>query len=132
MLKDMQIANQIGLSHYLDLGVTVAARDQLLEQMQWGHGDDDFSVVARKYLQEPELAVQEELQMEEREDRGGTSEPITGAAELEIQNSESHDEGVAGSPRPVLNVGAANSGAANQETRLRRGLQSGRVATRGS
>src|SRR5947199_6569026 len=27
MLKDMQIANQIALSHYLDLGVTSAARD---------------------------------------------------------------------------------------------------------
>src|SRR5213079_232878 len=30
MLKDMQIASQIALSHYLDLGVTAAARDQLL------------------------------------------------------------------------------------------------------
>src|SRR5437868_11758128 len=52
MLKDMQIANQIGLSNYLDLGVTAAARDQLLEQMHWGHGDDDYSVIARKYLHE--------------------------------------------------------------------------------
>src|SRR5213596_1231222 len=39
MLKDMQIANQIALSRYLDLGLTAAARDQLVEQMQWGHGD---------------------------------------------------------------------------------------------
>src|SRR4030095_3638607 len=31
MLKDMQIANQLGLSYYLDLGVTAAARDRLLE-----------------------------------------------------------------------------------------------------
>jgi hypothetical protein len=52
MLKDMQIANQLGLSHYLDLGLTAAARDQLIEQIQWGHGDDDFSAVARKYLSE--------------------------------------------------------------------------------
>ena len=37
MLKDMQIASQIALSHYLDLGLTAAARDQLVEQMQWGH-----------------------------------------------------------------------------------------------
>jgi len=48
MLKDMQIANQLGLSSYLDLGVTAATSDQLLEQMQWGRGDDDFSAVARK------------------------------------------------------------------------------------
>src|SRR5947207_5731678 len=49
MLKDMQIASQIALSHYLDLGVTAAARNQLLEQMQWGHGDDDYSAVLRKF-----------------------------------------------------------------------------------
>ncbi len=50
MLKDMEIANQLGLSHHLELGVTSAARDRLVEQIQLGHGDDDFSAVARKYL----------------------------------------------------------------------------------
>src|ERR1700757_3890517 len=38
MLKDIQIANQIGLSNYLDLGVTAAARDPLLQHVHWGHG----------------------------------------------------------------------------------------------
>jgi 3-hydroxyisobutyrate dehydrogenase-like beta-hydroxyacid dehydrogenase len=52
MLKDMEIANQLGLSHHLELGVTSAARDRLVEQLQLGHGDDDFSAVARKYLPE--------------------------------------------------------------------------------
>jgi hypothetical protein len=52
MLKDMKIANQLGLSHHLELGVTSAARDRLVEQIQVGHGDDDFSAVARKYLPE--------------------------------------------------------------------------------
>src|SRR2546427_1670286 len=52
ILKDMQIANQVGLSLHLDLGVTAAARDRLLEQLQLGRGDDDFSAVARKYLPE--------------------------------------------------------------------------------
>jgi 3-hydroxyisobutyrate dehydrogenase-like beta-hydroxyacid dehydrogenase len=56
MLKDMQIANQVGLSHYFDFGVTAAARDRLLEQMQWGHGDDDYSAIARKYFSEIEPA----------------------------------------------------------------------------
>ena len=36
MLKDMQIVSQVALSRYLDLGVTAAVHDQLLEQMQWG------------------------------------------------------------------------------------------------
>ena len=52
MLKDMEIANQLGLSHHLELGVTSAARDRLVEQIQLGHGDDDYSAVARKYLAE--------------------------------------------------------------------------------
>jgi 3-hydroxyisobutyrate dehydrogenase-like beta-hydroxyacid dehydrogenase len=69
MLKDMQIANQLGLSHYLDLGVTAAARDRLLEQIQWGHGDDDFSSVARKYLPEIESPHSEEPQLPEQEEQ---------------------------------------------------------------
>ena len=50
MLKDMQIASRMGLSHHLELGVTSAARDRLLEQMQRGHGDEDYSAIARKYF----------------------------------------------------------------------------------
>src|SRR5919197_902757 len=65
MLKDMQIANQIALAHYLHLGVTAAARDQLFEQMQWGHGDDDYSAVLRKYLHEPSPGFSEEAQIQE-------------------------------------------------------------------
>jgi 3-hydroxyisobutyrate dehydrogenase-like beta-hydroxyacid dehydrogenase len=50
MLKDMQIASRLGLSQHLELGVTSAARDRLLEQMQRGFGDEDYSAVARKYF----------------------------------------------------------------------------------
>src|SRR5262249_46052531 len=60
MLKDIQIATQLALGHYLDLGVTAAARDQLGEQMQWGHGEDDYSAVLRKYLHEPAHGFYEE------------------------------------------------------------------------
>src|SRR5437764_6130021 len=81
MLKDMQIANQIGLSHYLDLGVTAAARDQLLEQMHWGHGDDDYSVVARKYLHEAASSAGEELELTEEDEQTNASEPIASLAE---------------------------------------------------
>src|SRR6266581_2853683 len=81
MLKDMQIASQIALSHYLDLGVTAAARAQLVEQMQWGHGDDDYSSVVRKYLREPAPAFYQEPQAEEQGEQAGTSEPIFEPAE---------------------------------------------------
>lgn len=50
MLKDMQIAARYGLSQHLELAVTAAARDRLLEQMQRGFGDEDYSAVARKYF----------------------------------------------------------------------------------
>jgi len=36
MLKDMQIASRLALSHQLELAVSSAARDLLLEQMDYG------------------------------------------------------------------------------------------------
>jgi 3-hydroxyisobutyrate dehydrogenase-like beta-hydroxyacid dehydrogenase len=113
MLKDMEIASQIALSHYLDLGVTAAARDQLIEQMQWGHGDDDYSSVVRKYLDQP-------AQAEEQDEQASTGEPITGSAESEAEKLGPEDAGVAGSQQPLLAFSATT--AANTTTRLRRGF----------
>jgi 3-hydroxyisobutyrate dehydrogenase-like beta-hydroxyacid dehydrogenase len=67
MLKDMKIASQLGLSHHLELAVTTAARDRLLEQEQRGFAEEDFSVVARKYF--PEMAfppVEQDLELFEK------------------------------------------------------------------
>ena len=50
MLKDIQIAARMGSSFHLELPVTVVTRDRLLEQMQLGRGDEDYSAVARKYF----------------------------------------------------------------------------------
>jgi hypothetical protein len=118
MLKDMQIANQIGLSNYLDLGVTAAARDQLLEQMHWGHGDDDYSVIARKYLQEPAPVTGEELQLDEQEEQAGAGESIASSTEGETQPQQDATPEVS----PVPLVGVASGEAANETTRLRRGF----------
>ena len=65
MLKDMQIASRLGLSHHLELAVSSAARDRLLEQMQRGFGDEDYSAVARKYFQDarPEQATEADLEL---------------------------------------------------------------------
>jgi 3-hydroxyisobutyrate dehydrogenase-like beta-hydroxyacid dehydrogenase len=78
MLKDMQIASRVGLSHHLELAVTAAARDRLLEQDQRGHGDEDFSAVVRKYFPEiqPADRFQPELELFEK------SPPIEPAANL--------------------------------------------------
>src|SRR5213595_476693 len=76
MFKDMQIATQLALANYLDLGVTAAARDQLGEQMQWGHGEQDYSAVLRKYLHEPAPVAGEELQLNEQEEQADAGESI--------------------------------------------------------
>jgi 3-hydroxyisobutyrate dehydrogenase-like beta-hydroxyacid dehydrogenase len=120
MLKDMQIANQIGLSNYLDLGVTAAARDQLLEQMHWGHGDDDYSVVARKYLQEPAPIVAEELQLDDQENQAEIGEPTATLPEAETQRLELQEAGSQASPPPLTSV--ASGGNNKETTRLRRGF----------
>ena len=95
MLKDMQIANQLGFGHYLDLGVTVAARDRLLEQMQWGHGDDDFSAVARKYLAEAPSPDYEEPQLPEQEEQVSPEaiEPELKAAPVSAEVSSPPSDG---------------------------------------
>jgi 3-hydroxyisobutyrate dehydrogenase-like beta-hydroxyacid dehydrogenase len=67
MLKDMKIASQLGLSHQLELAVTTAARDRLLEQEQRGYAEEDFSVIVRKYF--PEVAfptVEQDLELFEK------------------------------------------------------------------
>src|SRR5213596_1253466 len=121
MLKDMQIASQIALSHYLDLGLTAAARDQLVEQMQWGHGDDDYSSVVRKYLHEPAPALDEEPQAEEQGEEASASELIIGSAEHEAEKRE--DTGAAGSQEPLLALGGGGSAAAPETTTpVRRGF----------
>jgi 3-hydroxyisobutyrate dehydrogenase-like beta-hydroxyacid dehydrogenase len=67
MLKDMKIASQLGLSHHLELAVTTAARDRLLEQEQRGYAEEDFSVIARKYFPEMQLpTVEQDLELFEK------------------------------------------------------------------
>ena len=101
MLKDMQIASRLGLSHYLELAVTGATRERLLEQMQRGYGDDDYSAVARKYFPDTRPASCEEADLElfelpplvpftvvqpqaegPQEDQPGSGQPEAGAGTL--------------------------------------------------
>jgi 3-hydroxyisobutyrate dehydrogenase-like beta-hydroxyacid dehydrogenase len=75
MLKDMQIASRLGLAHHLELGVSAAARDRLLEQLQRGHGEDDYSVVIRKYFPDVRPASREEADLELFEPRVPAAPP---------------------------------------------------------
>lgn len=121
MLKDMQIASQIALAHYLDLGVTAAARDQLLEQMQWGYADDDYSSVARKYLHEPAAAFYQPP-TDEQHGEVGSGPATTDSADSETERLEPQNAGGADSQQPLLSFGAAAGGRANETTQLRRGF----------
>ena len=115
MLKDVEIASHIALSHYLDLRVTAAARDQLVEQTQWGHGEDDYSSVLRKYLHEPAPAFYEEPQPGERHEQAGSD-----ADESIAHSSENRRHRIVAPPRSrhrgsqesLLNLSGAVSAAA--------------------
>jgi hypothetical protein len=84
MLKDMQIASRMGLSQHLELGVTSAARDRLLEQMQRGYGDEDYCAIARKYFPDTRPASQEEEDLELFEPRAPA---VTPAAPVDLTKS---------------------------------------------
>jgi 3-hydroxyisobutyrate dehydrogenase-like beta-hydroxyacid dehydrogenase len=122
MLKDMQIANQIALSHYLDFGVTAAARNQLFEQMQWGHGDNDYSAVLRKYLHEPTTEHFEESHSQEALEQMDAGESIQGSAEADTQEVEAQEPGLVASAEPAVTFSGTMNATAAAATPLRRGF----------
>ena len=120
MLKDMQIATQLALAHYLDLGVTAAARDQLFEQMQWGHGDDDYSAVLRKYLHEPAPGFYEEPQTLEMNELSGAEKSRAGSAEAATENLQVEEADVVVSQESLLPSSGAVSATTPTTAPLRR------------
>jgi 3-hydroxyisobutyrate dehydrogenase-like beta-hydroxyacid dehydrogenase len=120
MLKDMQIASQIALSHYLDLGVTVAARNQLVEQMQWGYGDDDYAAVVRKYLPAP--GFYEEPQLQQPDEQPGAEETTAGSVEAETPKPETQEEDVVASPESLLGFSGTMGATVPAAAPVRRGF----------
>ena len=125
MLKDMQIANQLGLLHYLDLGVSAAACDRLIEQIQLGHGDDDFSAVARKYLPEATLVSNEQSQIEDQGEHanGVASAPAqdSAPASADLEKTRRELEHVAANAREAMMLPGGETKIA---ARLRQGFLS--------
>jgi hypothetical protein len=122
MLKDMQIASQTALAHYLDLGVTAAVRDQLFEQMQWGHGDDDYSAVLRKYLHEPNPGLSDEPHIQESPEQPDAEESIAASAGAETENVKPQEAGFVVSTESALGFSGTMNPTAPTATPLRRGL----------
>jgi 3-hydroxyisobutyrate dehydrogenase-like beta-hydroxyacid dehydrogenase len=67
MLKDMEIAARLGSTHNLELSVTTATRDRLLEQVEQGRQDEDYSAVVQKYSAAQEPTPPPEFALSERE-----------------------------------------------------------------
>jgi hypothetical protein len=89
----------------------------LLEQMQWGYGDDDFSAVARKYLPETESIGYEKPELAEHEEQISpeTIAPASEAAPVLAQMSSPPSVGAA-------TVGSAGVVEAKESLPLRRGF----------
>jgi hypothetical protein len=120
MLKDMQIATQLGLANYLDLGVTAAARDQLGEQIQWGHGDQDYSAVLRKYLYEPAPGFYEEPQLPETHE--ATQDVVASPAEGPAENVPVEQAGIVVSQESLLSLSGTVTAATPVDAPVRRGF----------
>ena len=111
MLKDIQIATRMGLSSHLELTVTNATRDRLLEQMQHGRGDEDYSAVARKYFADMRPLAREEPALELLYEAppaplGSTNEVSPANPQEEGVNSVSVSQEGVSQPLPVVEIGA--------------------------
>jgi 3-hydroxyisobutyrate dehydrogenase-like beta-hydroxyacid dehydrogenase len=122
MLKDMQIAAQLALANYLDLGVTTAARDQLGEQMQWGHGEQDYSAVVRKYLYEPAAGFYEQPQMPEAHEMAAAQAAVADSAEAAAEDLQVQGAGLVVSQESLLGLTGTVSATAPTDTPARRGF----------
>jgi hypothetical protein len=85
--------------------------------VHWGHGDKDYSVVARKYLHESAPVAGEELQLDEQEEQTDGGESIASSAEIKTLSQQDALPKVSAAPL----ISMANSGA-NETTRLRPGF----------
>jgi hypothetical protein len=90
--------------------------------MQWGHGDDDYSAVLRKYLHEPGPGYSEEPQIHKPLEQSGAEESIPASTGAETQNVESQQAGFVASPESVLGFSETVNTTAPGATPLRRGF----------
>jgi hypothetical protein len=88
--------------------------------MQWGHGDDDYSAVLRKYLHEPGQGFAEEPQIGEPLEQSNAEESISASGETETQNVEPQEADLVASPEPVLSFSGTMDATTPAATPLRR------------
>jgi len=122
MLKDMQIAAQLALANYLDLGVTAAARDQLGEQMQWGHGEQDYSAVVGKYLYEPASGFYEQPKMPDAHEAAAAQAAVVDSAEAAAEDLQVQGTGLVVSQESLLGLTGTVRATPPADAPVRRGF----------
>ena len=70
--------------------------------MQWGHGDDDYSAVLRKYLHDPGTEYAKEEQIQEPLEQSEAEESIIALASAETPTVEAQKPDLVASPDPLL------------------------------
>ena len=90
--------------------------------MQWGHGEQDYSAVLRKYLYEPAPGFYEEPLMPEAQKIIGTEEAVAGSAEAVAENPQVQEAGVEVSQESFLGLTATVSATTPADAPVRRGF----------
>jgi 3-hydroxyisobutyrate dehydrogenase-like beta-hydroxyacid dehydrogenase len=94
MLKDVQLAEKIARALDLDLTINETVRNALIEEVERGRADDDYSSIARRYLPEGvSLGVQSEsvVQPDLIADFATSDDPYP--AEMSVGESPPFDNG---------------------------------------
>ncbi len=116
MLKDVRIGLKLAREYYLDLPVTEASGDMLLDELKRGRGDADYSSVAQKYfpvagggaMPEPAKKVESFKPLEPLpEVKPPESKPVEPAAEIEppeVKAAEPAPEVKPPEPQPTADV----------------------------
>jgi hypothetical protein len=85
--------------------------------MQWGHGDQDYSAVLRKYLYEPAPGFYEEPQQPETHEATGTQEMVASPAD-----APPVEQGVVVSQESLLTLSGTMTAATPVDAPVRRGF----------
>jgi hypothetical protein len=91
MLKDVRIAREMAQSFSIELPVTGAAASVLADEVEQGHGDDDYSAVSRRFVPAPKVPASESGKLTELieateprvETTGASAPPSNGTAPVD-------------------------------------------------
>ena len=90
--------------------------------MQWGHGEQDYSAVVRKYLYEPAAGFYEQPQMPGAHEIAATQAAVTDLAEAAAEDLQVQGAGLVVSQESLLGLTETVSDTTPADTPVRRGF----------